>query len=78
MKGGRGSWGTIGLLQFQKDAVQTMLDTAKGRIKVKPSGGIRSYEDAIKYVNMGAARLGVGTTGTANIMAGQKAALENK
>ena len=60
------------------EAVQTMLDTAKGRIKVKPSGGIRSYEDAIKYVNMGAARLGVGTTGTANIMAGQKAALENK
>lgn len=42
------------------EAVQTMLDTAKGRCKVKPSGGIRNYETAKMYVDMGAARLGVG------------------
>ncbi len=40
--------------------VQTMLDTAKGRIKVKPSGGIRDYAQAKRYVDMGADRLGNG------------------
>lgn len=42
------------------EAVKTMLDTAKGRIKVKPSGGIRNYETAKMYVDMGADRLGIG------------------
>jgi len=42
------------------EAVKTMLDTAKGRIKVKPSGGIRSYEKAKMFVDMGVHRLGVG------------------
>lgn len=42
------------------EAVQIMLDTAAGRAKVKPSGGIRNFETAKKYVEMGAARLGVG------------------
>lgn len=56
------------------EAVQTMLDTAKGRIKVKPSGGIRSYETATMYVKMGAARLGVGSAGAAKIIEEEKAA----
>lgn len=42
------------------EAVQAMLDTAKGRVKVKPSGGIRNYETAKMYVDMGADRLGIG------------------
>ena len=42
------------------EAVKAMLDTAKGRIKVKPSGGIRNFETAKMYVEMGADRLGVG------------------
>lgn len=43
-----------------EEVVQTMVDTAKGRIQVKPSGGIRDYAQAKRYVDMGAARLGVG------------------
>ena len=43
-----------------EEAVRMMLDTAQGRIKVKPSGGIRNYETAKKYVDMGASRLGIG------------------
>ena len=42
------------------EAVQAMLETAKGRIKVKPSGGIRNYETAKMYVDMGVDRLGIG------------------
>jgi deoxyribose-phosphate aldolase len=34
------------------EAYKTMLDAAKGRISVKPSGGIRDRETAIKYVEM--------------------------
>ena len=58
-----------------EDAVVTMLETAKGRIKVKPSGGIRSYEAALKYVEMGVARLGVGSNSTPKICDGEAAAL---
>ncbi len=42
------------------EAVKIMLDAAKGRCKVKPSGGIRNFETAKMYVDMGADRLGVG------------------
>ena len=42
------------------EAVKAMLETANGRCKVKPSGGIRDYKTAKMYVDMGAARLGVG------------------
>ena len=42
------------------EAVQAMLETARGRIKVKPSGGIRNYETAKMYVDMGVDRLGIG------------------
>lgn len=44
------------------EAVQTMLDTAKGKIKVKPSGGIRDRKTALAYVEMGAQRLGTNFT----------------
>lgn len=43
-----------------EEAVKAMLETSAGRIKVKPSGGIRNYETAKKYVDMGADRLGIG------------------
>ena len=40
-------------------AVQTMLEAVEGTgIKVKASGGIKSYRDAKKYLDMGCKRLG--------------------
>ncbi len=38
--------------------VQLMLDTVEGKAKVKASGGIRNYETAKKYIDMGVARIG--------------------
>ena len=46
------------------EAVKAMLDAAKGRIKVKASGGIRTVEQAESYIRMGVERLGVGSTTT--------------
>ena len=40
--------------------VKVMLDRAAGRIKVKPSGGIRDREAAENFIRMGAHRLGLG------------------
>lgn len=54
-----------------EEAVQTMLDTSAGRIKVKPSGGIRDYEKAKKYVDMGADRLGIGFGSAKTICSGE-------
>lgn len=59
-----------------EEAVRTMLETAAGRIKVKPSGGIRNYETAKKYVDMGAARLGIGFSSAKVIAEGEKEAEE--
>lgn len=42
------------------EVVRVMVETAAGRVKVKPSGGIRTREQAEDYVRMGAERLGVG------------------
>ena len=42
------------------EAVKTLLAAAKGKIKVKASGGIRTRADAEAYVAMGCHRLGVG------------------
>ncbi len=42
------------------EAVRTMVAAAKGKIKVKASGGIRTRQDAEAYLAMGCARLGVG------------------
>jgi len=46
------------------EAIQTMLDTAQGRIKVKASGGIRDLATAEMYVGMGCERLGIGSSST--------------
>jgi deoxyribose-phosphate aldolase len=42
------------------EAVRIMLDTVGGRLGVKASGGIRTWDDAIMYLDMGCSRLGVG------------------
>ncbi len=57
----------------QPDDVQLMLETAKGRIKVKPSGGIRDAAGAQAFIDMGADRLGVGWTSCATICDGGEA-----
>jgi deoxyribose-phosphate aldolase len=41
-------------------AVRIMLDTVGGRLGVKASGGIRTWADAVMYLDMGCTRLGVG------------------
>ncbi len=43
------------------EAVQTLVKAADGRIQVKASGGIRTRQQALGYLAMGATRLGVGT-----------------
>jgi deoxyribose-phosphate aldolase len=50
--------------------VQRMVDTAAGRVRVKPSGGIRNREDAERFVKMGVHRLGVGWTSCEAICSG--------
>ncbi len=55
------------------EAVKTMLDTAKGRIKVKPSGGIRDAATAEEYVRMGADRLGTNFTASEALVTGSSA-----
>jgi deoxyribose-phosphate aldolase len=42
------------------EAVRIMLDTVGGRLGVKASGGIRTWNDAVMYLDMGCTRLGVG------------------
>ena len=54
------------------EAVQAMLDAGKDRIKVKPSGGIRGYEAAKHFVEMGAHRLGVGSASIPAICSGEE------
>ena len=57
-----------------EEAVANMLKTAAGRIKVKPSGGIRDAARAKLFVEMGAGRLGVNGTSTPAICDGQGSA----
>ena len=45
-------------------AVRVMVETAKDRIEVKASGGIRDKADAWKFIDMGCTRLGVGYSTT--------------
>lgn len=42
------------------EAVQVMVDTVGGRLQVKASGGIRTWDDAVRYLDMGCTRIGVG------------------
>jgi deoxyribose-phosphate aldolase len=51
------------------EAVTAMLDVVKGKAEVKASGGVRSLEDAQKYIEMGVTRLG--TSSGVAIMQGQ-------
>jgi len=44
------------------EAVRVMLDTVRPEMGVKASGGIRTYETASKYLDMGVQRLGVAST----------------
>lgn len=41
------------------EAARIMIDTVKGHAKVKASGGIRDYETAMQYIDLGVDRLGV-------------------
>ncbi|WP_120405653.1 deoxyribose-phosphate aldolase [Halobacteriovorax sp. BALOs_7] len=52
------------------EVVEIMLEEAQKRCEVKASGGVRSYEDAIKYIEMGVTRLG--TSSGIAIMNGEK------
>ena len=50
--------------------IKVMLETAAGKIKVKPSGGIRDLARAEMFINMGVHRLGVGSSSTPIICGG--------
>lgn len=54
------------------EAVRIMLDAVGGRLQVKASGGIRTWADAIAYLDLGCTRLGVGDA--AAILDGRPAA----
>lgn len=51
------------------EIIDVMIKTVGKKMKVKPSGGIRSWDTAVAYLKQGADRLGVGST---------KAVLEGK
>ncbi|MGI6123011.1 MAG: deoxyribose-phosphate aldolase [Acetivibrionales bacterium] len=53
------------------EAVKAMIEAAKGRIKVKASGGIRDLETAKKYLDFGCERLGVGYSTTPVLVSGE-------
>jgi deoxyribose-phosphate aldolase len=55
-----------------EQAVAAMLAAGKGRIKVKASGGIRTLEDAERFLDMGCERLGVGYGSTPALCAGEQ------
>ena len=46
------------------EVIQIMMENSQNKIKVKPSGGIRDYDTAMKYIEMGVHRLGVGFNST--------------
>ncbi|UKS53824.1 deoxyribose-phosphate aldolase [Mycoplasma feriruminatoris] len=52
------------------DDVKLMFEVVKNKAKVKASGGIRTYSDAINMINAGASRLG--TSGSVEIMLKQE------
>jgi len=53
-----------------EEVVAKMLEVSGGKIKVKPSGGIRDFERAKMFVDMGADRLGVGVSSIVAICEG--------
>jgi len=42
--------------------VDVMVKTVGGKMKIKPSGGIRDWETAVAFLEQGADRLGIGST----------------
>lgn len=42
--------------------IEVMVKTVGDKMQVKPSGGIRDWETAVTYLEMGADRLGIGST----------------
>lgn len=44
------------------EIVEMMVSTVGDRMMVKASGGIRTWEDAVSFLNQGADRLGIGST----------------
>jgi deoxyribose-phosphate aldolase len=46
------------------EVVQTMIDAAKGRAKVKGAGGIRDQEKFFRLIDMGVDRMGIGYKST--------------
>jgi len=44
------------------EIIEVMVNTVGDRMLVKPSGGIRTWEDAVAFLEQGADRLGVGST----------------
>lgn len=57
----------------KEEDVRMMVETAAGRIRVKPSGGIRTPERARALIDMGADRLGVGSGSVAALCGGAAA-----
>jgi deoxyribose-phosphate aldolase len=55
----------------KEEDVKLMLETAGGRIKVKPSGGIRDAARAQMFVEMGVHRLGINWSSTEAICSGK-------
>lgn len=51
---------TAGPTGATPDAVRIMLETVGDRLEVKASGGIRTWADAVAYLDLGCTRLGVG------------------
>jgi deoxyribose-phosphate aldolase len=43
------------------EAVKTMLEAVNGEAQVKASGGIKTYADAARYLDLGCTRLGAST-----------------
>ncbi|WP_346857678.1 deoxyribose-phosphate aldolase [uncultured Draconibacterium sp.] len=46
------------------EVIQTMMDVAKGRTKIKGSGGIRTQEHFFQLIDMGIDRMGIGYKST--------------
>jgi len=46
------------------EIIETMVKTVGGKMGVKASGGIRTWEQAVAYLEQGATRLGIGATAT--------------
>ena len=62
----------------QEDDIRMILEVAAGRVKVKPSGGIRDRRRAEMFIRMGAHRLGVNWTSCQAICSGVDSATEQE